>query len=166
MFKKVLFSISVIVVVLTVYLSYSGVYMMIVKSSLTNEEIENKLESKSFYDEMYDFTRIINLGHISIVKAKYGLIDKPKPLGNLDECINYMMDNFTYVSNQPNPNKLKELGGNCQALSIYFKELCESSKIKCSIVIDRENKHSYNIVTINNKDYIVDIAKKEFREVE
>ncbi|MNN07787.1 hypothetical protein D3C81_1206190 [compost metagenome] len=77
----------------------------------------------------------------------------------LNSIIQYM-NKFEYSSEQSNPNELSKSGGNCQAISLMFKELCKYNGIECKI--EGDISHAYNVVDIKGQTIKIDIVNKIF----
>lgn len=128
-----------------------------------SNSIENYLKEQygESYVQVYDYRIIGTLFDYNIVRIDKGVsINLPNlkgsnKLDSLYKCIDYM-NNFDYTGNQPNPNKIPDVGGNCQAFSIYFNELCANNDIECRII--QSDTHSYNQVVIDGRVYKVDLV--------
>ena len=65
---------------------------------------------------------------------------------------------YSYAEDQNDPMLLDELGyGNCQALTLYAKELLDEAGI--ANCVKMEPNHMYNIITKDKEVYSVDFAK-------
>ena len=131
------------------------------------EELIDRFGEQSYY-EIYDYT-VYHLVLKDVIIYKKGLThhnDLPKfsgdPSDKLNECIDFM-SKFSYNYNQSNPNLVELDGGNCQALSIYFKAICDVNSIDCKF--DGDSTHMYCLVDIDSVEYKIDIANKQVEEV-
>lgn len=129
------------------------------KDSIDSSLLTN-LGEDEFYS-VYDY-KYVDLSFVQLVaKDRDTSFCKPEFDGNdkdrLYKIIEYL-EQFTYTENQPNPNKVKDLGGNCQALSIMFRDICEFNGISCTITGTKT--HALNLVTVGGTEYKVDITNK------
>ena len=106
----------------------------------------------------YDY---VSVGNFRLVRY-YNNLDfyVPKFDGPYSKKLNSI---FSYVSNininknNSDPNRATEIGGNCQALSIIFWKCCKDNYIDCRIVDNESGDHVYNVVSINNQKYKIDL---------
>jgi len=69
----------------------------------------------------------------------------------LNEC--------SYVPGEQDPHQIFEVGGDCQAFSIYLKKEMDRLRVLCGI-IPRES-HMYNWVVLHNRLWKVDLTSGE-----
>lgn len=137
---------------------------------VTSQDIEGYLkdEYKDNYYEIYDFD-YLKIGSTKFVFIKNKFKEKlPKFNGDCSDVFMKCFDEtekFVYVENQPNPNKLKDEGGNCHAFAIYFKKLCEFNELDCEIIPKSKN-HLINKVTIDGDVYLVDTVNRSISKEE
>ena len=84
-----------------------------------------------------------------------------------DKILFYFNDKYSNINEV-------DMTNNCVAISFWVKDICDELNIPCKIVklypgFDEKTKifggygfHYFNIVTIQNKDYLVDISYKQF----
>lgn len=82
---------------------------------------------------------------------------------SFSKAIDYVND-FSYNPAQSDPNFVTVMGGNCQALSIIFKEVCDKNSIECTL--DGTKTHVYNLVTVDSETYKVDLTNKTVEKLE
>ena len=135
--------------------------------------IEESLERKfkSSYLDIYDYTEL-DLHFIKLIHVKRGCSVPLKSFSGSDcsklsQMIDYM-NQFPYHADQEDPNLVESKGGNCMALSIYFKNLCEHNGISCSVVPadDEVDSHVLNEVVVDDSTFLVDLSTKTFKEKE
>lgn len=170
--KKGVIILTTLIVIVACVLAYAKVIGLHVTVLNRNEmSIENNLQNKLKNDEypmVYEYS-VIRLKNADIVFYKSGVhsklpnVYKGSESQVFQKCFNYCL-NFKYNQDNPNPNLLKDEGGNCQALSIMFKELCEKNGLECKIILTED--HAYNEVILKNGDaYEVDITNKSIKEI-
>lgn len=129
-------------------------------------ELKDRFTNTNVYEDIYDY-KYISLGDINFLKLYKNVdIKFDKVNGNTSEKIKKCFDivcKFKYIENQSNPNLVEEKGGNCHALSIYFKYLCLNNGIYSEIELT--DTHAYNLVKLGNKVYKIDITNKIIEEV-
>lgn len=118
------------------------------------------------YYSIYDYN-YITLGDKALVMVRDKVRFKsPSFSGDsakkLSEIFNFVSE-FEYSELQSNPNKVLLEGGNCQALSIVFKEICQNNQIDCALI--GTPSHVYNIVLIDKELYKVDVVEKIIEKV-
>lgn len=140
--------------------------VLIVDYCPSGTDVENCLSERKDFYEIYDY-KYFNISNKTIViydkDFNKNLVKFNGDLNNrFKECYDYV-NKFSYTKNQPNPNKVEEEGGNCQALSLYLKYLLEFNGIYSEMTGDLE--HVYLIVDMDNSSYKVDISNKIIEEV-
>lgn len=133
------------------------------------DDIEKCLSNKTYYSHIYNY-KYISLGKFNI--CRMCIYDDRIPKGCELEFSNNDMDNVvkiinilnqvTYVEDQPNPAVAFEYGGNCQAITLLAHSYFNKANIKNNIVVTRN--HMYNTIEINGKLYKVDITNSIFIE--
>lgn len=131
---------------------------------------EHPLNSKSYYDYVYDYISI-SFGKLNIVwRLIYnGKIPKgcelefgDNQMDNVVKIVN-LLNQITYVEKQPNPNIAFEYGGNCQAISLLANAYLNKAGIDNKLSVKRD--HMYNTLTIDGKLYKLDIVNEIFMEI-
>ncbi|VYU43976.1 Uncharacterised protein [Clostridium paraputrificum] len=140
--------------------------LTILNANSNNIEQVIKETYEGRYYSIYDY-KYITIGDKSIVLVKDKVSFKsPKFTGDtskkVSEIFNFVSE-FEYSEFQSNPNKVLLEGGNCQALSIVFKEVCRNNQIACALV--GTPNHVYNIVVIDDEYYKVDVVEKIIEKV-
>ena len=166
--KRVIVMVIIILVILLSlsYFKINGFSMTILKRSNNSIEQSLQLKTKNDYPIIYDYS-VIRMKWFDIVIYRSGVtVNTPNVYEGSKEqifqkCFNYC-SSFKYNKDNSNPNKLKDVGGNCQALSIMFQYMCEKNGIYCEIVLT-EN-HAYNRVKVSNKFYLIDVTNKSIKE--
>ena len=131
-----------------------------------------KLNLQSKYAYLYDYKYInIPFTYYSLVLPSYANLDDlsvPSFTGSSESIINSavsFINSFDYSYEQSNPYKMLKSGkGNCQAMSIVLDKIMKDNKIDSSIVVEED--HAYNLVSLDNKDYVIDLAKGKINIVE
>lgn len=118
--------------------------------------------------------------HRLLMRTKYICYTYLKLNNNKDENIlNYIIKKasdkilFYFNDKYANINEV-DMTNNCVAISFWIKDICDELSIPCKIIklypcFDEKAKifggcgfHYFNIVTIQNKNYLVDISYKQF----
>lgn len=165
--KRVIVMSTIILVILLSLSCFklNGVSITILKRN--SNSVDNNLQLKiDDYPSVYDYS-VIRLKKFDIVIYRSGVSVKTPDVykGSKEQvfqkCFNYC-SSFKYNKDNSNPNKLKDVGGNCQALSIMFQYMCEKNGIYCEIVLT-EN-HAYDRIKVGNKFYLVDVTNGSIKE--
>lgn len=161
-----MFVMSLLFITIIIILTIAHERVLIVDYCPSGTDVENCLSERKDFYEIYDY-KYFNISNKTIViydkKFSENLIKFNGDLNDrFKECYDYV-NKFSYTKNQSNPNRVKEEGGNCQALSLYLKYLLEFNGIYSEMTGDLE--HVYLIVNINKSNYKIDIANKVIEEV-
>lgn len=165
--KRVIVMVIIILVIsLSVFcFKLNGVSLTILKRN--RNSVDKNLQMKiDNYPSVYDYS-VIRLKKFDVVIYRSGVSVKTPNVyeGSKEQvfqkCFKYC-SSFKYNKDNSNPNKLKDVGGNCQALSIMFQYMCEKNGIYCEIVLT-EN-HAYDRVKVDNKFYSVDVTNGSIKE--
>lgn len=85
------------------------------------------------------------------------------PEQKVNQIITYLKQ-YKYLENQPNPELIPTVGGNCQAFAIVFYQMCNMADIPCKILEDDSHTHVYNSILIGSTSYTVDIINNIMKE--
>lgn len=140
--------------------------VFLVSGNCTSLDDAIQKKAPNDYYKYYNY-KIIDLALIKVVQANFKIdCDSPSFLGTEEDKVSKIfeyLETFKYSENQPNPNHLKDDGGNCQAFSLMFKKLCDDSGVEC--YIKTSDSHMNNLVVVNNRKYKIDVPNKIFEEV-
>lgn len=172
-FRKKLIKISVITIVgaitcICVYSTSSNKIIISIKENNPLKIIENRLGDES--TKVIDYVQY-TLGNLNIVAPiKVKPVNDLKDLNTKDKTekeivseIIKEINKYNYNYLQSNPHLLKTEGGNCQAKSLMFQAYADKYGIENKIVT--EPNHMYNVVTLENEDYKVDLVKHKFYKI-
>ena len=79
-----------------------------------------------------------------------------------------------YFEDRYNSINEVDMTNNCYAISCFVKEICSEMNIKCKLIkicpgydenaklFGKQGYHYFNILSLNNKQYIIDLSYKQF----
>lgn len=154
--------------------------LVLITIGIINYKDSLKIVNSEVYDNMedyleklygYDYYKVLDFKSLKVFNyyiLKIDLFKDDLDLPNFNSSskeeiiklsIDYMKQ-FDYDYNQNSPSTmLKEGNGNCQAMSIVLKCLLERNGVNSQIVLTPN--HAYNIVSLDDKKYTIDIANLE-----
>lgn len=150
--------------------------MLLVYIILNSFGVGVKLHTTSMeahYGDAYPYIlncKILTVGTVDIIFTKeyrkYTLPTFHKSTNELNE-FNTILDKIggvKYSDSQNDPDKVKQYGGNCQALSLLLDYNCKKYGITSKL--EYNTNHMWNSVQLDQKWYKVDLTKNEMKLLE
>ena len=132
---------------------------MIAKMYLSEEKKKAIIEKNSKAKEVLDSIKIDNRSEYSIAKSVYTELTSRISYG----CLDMKNDDKSSPYSMPAYNRKGIYSivigeGDCQGMLKCYKYLCDKYGVNCEVVWDKEGKHMWDVVKIDNRWYNVDMT--------